>query len=95
MINRQYMLNQELLNQPQLEESGLKPQASQLARFIQSRLDQDNGVISNAELPKGVDRNLRPKLPPISQAALMLYTYRRAVESYPLIYTTLAVANPN
>ncbi len=95
MSNRQYVLNQQVLTQPNLSHTVIQPQSSQLAQLIETRLAQENGAPCCAALPGGVDRNLRPKLPPIGQAALILYVYRRAVDSYPLIYTTLALANPN
>lgn len=95
MSTRQYVLNQELLKQHQPGQPALEPKASQLAQFIESRIARENGTTISAGLPQGVDRDLRPALPPVSHAALMLYTFRKYVDSYPLIYTSLALANPN
>lgn len=71
------------------------PTASLLARLIESRLHAENAPTVRGRLPRGVSRDLRPSLPRIGMAALMLYTNRQAVESFPLIYTTLALAHPN
>ena len=97
MSNRQYVINQELLEQPKPAQEYFESlgAASQLAQFIESRMAIENGAPCCAALPEGVDRNLRPQLPAVGQAALMVYMQRKAVQSYPLIYTTLAVANPN
>ena len=71
------------------------PAPSLLARFIESRLESERSPAPLGRLPQGVRRDLRPALPRIGMAAVMLYAHRKAVESYPLLYATLALAHPN
>jgi hypothetical protein len=63
-----------------------------LARFIEYRLESER---SPARPAQGLGRDLRPVLPRIGMAAVMLFANRKAVQSYPLLYTTLALAHPN
>jgi hypothetical protein len=72
-----------------------QPAPSWLARFLESRLAAEQGRASSAPLPPGVPTDLRPPLPKIATAAVMLYAQRRQVDSFPLIYATLALAYPN
>lgn len=72
-----------------------RPAPSWLARFLESRLAAEDGRVTSPPLPRGVHADLRPQLPKISMAAMMLYAHRRHVDSFPLLYTTLAVAYPN
>ncbi len=76
-------------------ESLAAPSTTLLARLIESRLENENKPTPRGWLPKGVRRDLRPTLPNIGMAAVMLFSNRRAVQSYPLLYTTLALAHPN
>jgi hypothetical protein len=71
------------------------PNPSRLARFLESRLAAEQGQAPSLPLPQGVAADLRPPLPKISMAAVMLYAHRTKVDSFPLIYTTLALAYPN
>ena len=73
----------------------VSPRASLLARLLESRLANEQATAAKAPLPAGVRYDLRPTLPPISSAAVMLYVQRRYVESFPLLYSTLALAHPN
>jgi hypothetical protein len=73
----------------------LNPEATLLASMLESRRDLDSKGEIRGALPPGVMRNLRPPLPRIDIMALRLFTERKAVESFPLIYTTLAMAHPN
>ncbi|MFH1058636.1 MAG: hypothetical protein V1797_08165 [Pseudomonadota bacterium] len=66
------------------------PHPSLLARFLESRVASEE----KPGLPR-LPGDCRPLLPPVGLAAVMLYAQRRAVDSYPLIYTTLALAHPN
>ncbi len=68
------------------------PAPSLLAALIKARV---RGEDHPAALPPGVDRDLRPTLPRVGGAALALYARRKAVDSYPLIFTCLALAHPN
>ena len=80
MSNRQYVINQERLEQPKPGQDYFESlgAASQLAQFIESRMAIENGAPCCAELPEGVDRNLRPQLPAVGQAALMVYMQRKS-----------------
>ena len=72
------------------------PRSSLLAALLEARLAADRfGGPEPAPLPAGVERDLRPRLPRVDRAALMLYATRKAVDSYPLLFTTLALAHPN
>jgi len=73
----------------------LQPRASLLAAILEARLAAERGDAQIEDLPLGVERDLRPSMPRIGMAALNLYLKRRRVESYPLIFTTLALAHPN
>lgn len=73
----------------------VQPRASLLAGMLEMRLAAERGDILPDDLPLGVDRDLRPQLPRIGMAALNLYMNRSVVESYPLIYTFMALAHPN
>lgn len=73
----------------------VQPRASLLAGILEMRLATERGDIVPEDLPLGVDHDLRPELPRIGMAALNLYMNRGVVDSYPLIYTTLALAHPN
>jgi hypothetical protein len=67
-----------------------------LAALLEARLAAGRfGGLEPAPLPPGVELDLRPRLPRVDRAALMLYATRKAVDSYPLLFTTLAVAHPN
>ncbi len=72
-----------------------QPAPSWLARFLECRLAAEQGQAACQPLPRGVHLDLRPQLPKVATAALMLYAHRRQVDSYPLIFTTLALAYPN
>lgn len=71
------------------------PAPSLLAGYLERRLDHEQGRTLRAPLPAGVTSDLRPDLPKVGTAALMLYANRCHVDSYPLIYTILALAHPN
>lgn len=73
----------------------VSPAPSMLAALIQSRVQAEQNPPAPAALPSGIDRDLRPHLPKVGQAAIMLYAQHKAVDSYPLIYTALALAHPN
>jgi hypothetical protein len=66
------------------------PHPSLLARLLESRV-----AAEERPAPPRLPGDIRPLLPPIGLAAVMLYAQRRTVDSYPLIYTTLALAHPN
>lgn len=71
------------------------PTPSLLAALIRSRVKSEHQVPTTVALPWGVARDHRPNLPRVGRAALSLYMGRRAVDSYPLIFTALALAHPN
>ncbi len=73
----------------------IQPRPSLLAAIIEARLAAERGDVLPEDLPLGVDRDLRPRLPKIGMAALNIYLKRSVVQSYPLIYTTLVLAHPN
>jgi hypothetical protein len=73
----------------------VQPRASLLAGILEMRLAAERGDILPEDLPMGVERDLRPRLPRIGMAALNLFMKRSVVDNYPLIYTTLALAHPN
>ena len=71
------------------------PAPSLLADYLASRMAMENGELpSFAAMGEG-DFGPRPILPRISNGALKLYMQHKAVDSYPLIFTTLALAHPN
>jgi hypothetical protein len=72
-----------------------QPSPSILAQYLQMRLASERETPDISNLTCQPYENLRPKLPKVSMAALMLFNNRKAVESYPLIYNTLALAHPN
>jgi hypothetical protein len=73
----------------------VQPRASLLAGILEMRLAAERGDVLPDDLPLGVNRDLRPQLPRIGMAALNVYLNRSVVESYPLIYTCMALAHPN
>jgi hypothetical protein len=72
-----------------------QPDPSILGRHLKARLEYENHGPRQEPLPDGVEYDFRPVLPKIGKPALALYLQRKAVQSYPLIYTTLALAHPN
>lgn len=95
------MIPVELINE-HLADPAATPQAalvdpapSLLARYIQSRLASERGPARPGGAPQGLPRDPRPVLPRIGMASVMLFAHRKAVQSYPLLYTTLALAHPN
>ena len=66
------------------------PHPSLLARYLESRLQAEE-----RPAPPRLPGDTRPVLPNMSLNAMMLYAHRHAVNSYPLLYTTLALAHPN
>ncbi len=72
-----------------------RPKPWLLAKLLMSRLASEEQPPAPADTSRGGNRHLRPLLPKIGRRALMLYVCRRAVDSYPLIFTTLALAHPN
>jgi len=73
----------------------VSPKPSDLAAFLTARLANERGDTACGELPPGVSVDNRPQLPRVGGQALGLYLRRRAVDSYPLIFTALALAHPN
>ena len=73
----------------------LEPESTLLASFLESRRNRDSAGYAQGPLPAGVNQDLRPPLPRIDRLALRLYSERSAVESFPLLYTMLALAQPN
>ena len=71
------------------------PRPSLLAEVLEGRAYAELNPEFPGPLPAGVEYDLRPHLPRVGHNALMLYAHRRVVDSYPLIYTTLALAHPN
>ena len=67
------------------------PRPSLLARLLESRLAAERGQAPAVDQTHGP----RPHLPAVSGAAAVLYAQRRHVDSYPLLFTTLALAHPN
>lgn len=78
-----------------LDPSLASPKPSLLARYLDARLEAEEGPQPPVSLPAGVRADLRPMLPPIGRACTMLFAHRRAVQSYPLLFTALALAHPN
>ena len=68
---------------------------SLLPRFIEARIRQEANPHLKHPLPPGVNLDLRPWLPPAGKLTLRLYLNRRYVDSYQLLFNTLALANPN
>lgn len=66
-----------------------------LAEMLTVRLENDRDPERVLPLPVGVNCNLRPHLPNASNLALGVFLNRKKVNSYPLLFTTLAMANPN
>ncbi|MCA1989516.1 MAG: hypothetical protein LDL07_10295 [Desulfarculus sp.] len=66
------------------------PHPSLLARYLESRLKAEERPAA-PRLPG----DTRPILPHMSLTAMMVYAHRQVVNSYPLIYTTMALAHPN
>jgi hypothetical protein len=62
------------------------PSQSLLRKHLQSRLQAE----INGETGKD-----NPGLIKVSKTAMWLYSMRNYVDSYPLLYTTLALAHPN
>lgn len=89
------LINEHLANPAATQSSLVDPAPSLLARFIESRLAAERGPARPARPAPGLGPDLRPRLPRIGMASVMLYANRKAVQSYPLLYTTLALANPN
>lgn len=71
------------------------PRPALLAEVLEGRAYQELNPEFPGPLPAGVDYDLRPHLPNVGHNAFMLYAHRKVVDSYPLIYTTLALAHPN
>ena len=63
------------------------PSQSLVRRHLQTRLQAE----TNANQPLTGN----PGLIKVGQAAIWLYSQRRHVDSYPMLYTTLALAHPN
>jgi len=72
-----------------------RPRVELLAEMLYQRLENDRQPQRVMPLPAGVARDLRPHLPNASNLALGAYLNRKMVNSYPLLFTTLAMANPN
>lgn len=72
-----------------------RPNAVFLAETLEARLKCDNNEVPVMPLPEGVNSDLRPALPNAGKLALSMYMNRRTVDSYPLLYTTIALAHPN
>lgn len=70
------------------------PVPSLLAGYLKARLasEREDRPLAASSRLAGV---VVPPLPRIGLKALWLYANRRAVQSYPLIFTTLALAHPN
>ncbi len=62
------------------------PSHALVRKHLQSRLQ--------AETSGGISQE-NPGLNRVSRAAMWIYSQRRHVDSYPLLYTTLALAHPN
>jgi hypothetical protein len=73
----------------------VQPRASLLAALLEARVENEEKGAKPGPLPPGVKHDLRPRLPKIGLKSILLFAQRKAVESYPMIYTTLAVAHPN
>lgn len=72
-----------------------RPNAVLLAEVLEARLKIDSDTNVLMPLPHGVDRDLRPALPNAGKLALSMYMNRKIVDSYPLMYTAIALAHPN
>jgi len=70
------------------------PVPSLLAGHLKARLASERQDRPPAA-PSRLAGVVAPPLPRIGLKALWLYANRRAVQSYPLIFTTLALAHPN
>ena len=73
----------------------VSPPPSLLANLLESRVAHERSQLPKAPLPPGVRFDLRPNLPKIGTAAVMIYAHRQYVESFPLLFTVLALAHPN
>ncbi len=71
------------------------PRPSLVGKILRARLQAEKGVEAPAPLPEGISRDLRPRLPRVAGSALGIYLNHQVVDSYPLIFTTLALAHPN
>ncbi|CAO0823748.1 hypothetical protein DFAR_3850056 [Desulfarculales bacterium] len=69
-----------------------RPAPLWLASFLESRLAAEQGQGASGPMPLGVRCDLRPPLPKVATAAMLLYTHRSHVDSFPLIFTILALA---
>ena len=63
------------------------PTHSLIRRHLQSRLQ--------AEISGSAPANNNPGLNRVGRSAMWIFSQRRHVDSYPLLYTTLALAHPN
>ncbi len=72
---------------------GLAPDL--LAGFLELRLAAEEGRAVPGRPPAGARRELFPRLPRAGHLALRLFLNRNKVQSYPLLFTTLALAHPN
>jgi hypothetical protein len=71
------------------------PQPSLLAAILECRLAVERGELVPGPPPPEAGADLRPRLPKIAGKSMAMYLGRRVVDSYPLIFTTLALASPN
>lgn len=71
------------------------PHPALVAGFLSARIAHDKAPGIPEPLPEGVRVNLRPHLPKAMPRAVSLYMSRRSVDSFPLLFATMAFANPN
>ena len=88
-------LGQEAAPRPSHTSLLADPAPSLLADYLAARMAAENGEAPLAELREGLPWNLRPRLPRVGNGALKLFISHKVVDSYPLIFTTLALAHPN
>ena len=71
------------------------PAPSLLADYLAARMASENGGTPALAAPGKTTYGTMPSLPRVQNGALKLYLEHKAVDSYPLLYTTLALAHPN
>ncbi|MCB2186120.1 MAG: hypothetical protein KQJ78_06865 [Deltaproteobacteria bacterium] len=72
-----------------------RPGLAVLGDYLEARIALENNPGRPLEDPPGITRPVRPHLPKAGRAALALYMNRAKVDSYSLLFTTIALAHPN
>ena len=71
------------------------PTGTMLAKFLVSRVQEEETPRIKIKFPSILRDDLRPHLPKAGSNAMWLYSNRKKVQDYQLLFLTMALANPN